>query len=79
MFIRIWENFYTKSKKGYSVKDSFIAAVDETASWSDFGKCAVFTTKDNENDRLWGYGKVASNPKPYRKSKRGYKIITYRY
>ena len=58
-----------KLKKGISVKEAFFATAQETQPWYDGyvtrRAANVFTTKNCENDRIWGYGSVANDPKPY--------------
>ena len=41
---------------------------------------AVFTTEKNANDRIWGYGTTASDPKKYSdKTKKKYLFYRYEY
>lgn len=57
-----------KLKRGVSVKEAFFATAKETQPWKDkiYSRVAnVFTTKSCANDRIWGYGNVASDPKAY--------------
>ncbi len=69
-----------KLKKGVSVKEAFFATAKETQPWRDKGNpriANVFTTKSCANDRIWGYGNVASDPKPY--SSDPTKYVKYAY
>lgn len=72
--------FAKKLKKGYSVKESFFATAEETRIWYKSGGTAgVFTTKNNANDCLWGYGKVSSDPARYSSDSSGYILYSYTY
>lgn len=69
-----------KLKKGVSVKEAFFATAKETQPWKDklnSRKACVFTTKDCADDRIWGYGSVASDPKAYSANSSGYVKYTY--
>ncbi len=70
-----------KLKKGISVKEAFFATADETQPWNDFStrKAAVFTTTSCAADRIWGYGKQASDPKSYSQDSSDYIIYQYKY
>lgn len=72
--------FAKKLKKGYSVKEAFFATAKETRIWYKSGGTAgVFTTKNNADDRIWGYGVTASDPQSYSKNKSGYVLYSYKY
>ena len=46
----------------------------------DKKKVGCFTTEKNVNDRIWGYGKTASDPKKYNsKTKDKYKLYSYNF
>lgn len=70
-----------KLKRGVSVKEAFFATAKETQPWRDsltnHRVANVFTTKSCANDRIWGYGTVASDPKAY--SKDSSKYVKYAY
>ncbi len=68
-----------KLKKGISVKEAFFATAKETQPWYSYGKTAcVFTTKKCANDCIWGYGKVADDPKPYSTKPSNYVLYSYK-
>ena len=72
--------FAKKLKKGYSVKESFFATAEETRIWYKSGGTAgVFTTKNNADDCLWGYGKVVADPARYSSNSSGYVLYSYKY
>ena len=69
-----------KLKRGVSVKEAFFATAKETQTWKSKLKsrqACVFTTKKCANDRIWGYGSVASDPKDYNKDPSGYVKYCY--
>nr|MCR5186882.1 DUF6345 domain-containing protein [Clostridia bacterium] len=82
--------FLEKLKRGISVKEAFFATslecrvgIDKIINKKGENVAGVFTTKKNENDRLWGFGDTASDPLSYSKDnnkiKSKYKLCTYDY
>lgn len=72
--------FAKKLQKGYSVKEAFFGTAKDTRIWYKSGGIAgVFTTKKNANDRIWGYGNTAKDPKAYSKDSSQYILYSYKY
>lgn len=71
-----------KLKKGVTVKEAFFATANETQPWNDEVNtriASVFTAKSCANDCIWGYGKVASDPKSYSVDPSLYVMYQYNY